>query len=74
MQIRGLGNKLGCMASQLLSGSWELLFEDGESCLGPVMSSFVLALGRLESAIITLLVGSIIRGLGAAWVPQTLSQ
>lgn len=62
------------MASQPLVGFWELLFEDGESCLGPLMSSFVLALGRLESVIITLLVGSIIRGLGAVWVPQTLSQ
>lgn len=62
------------MASQRLVGSWELLFEDGESRLGPFMSSFVLALGRLESVIITLLVGSIIQGLGAVWVPQTLSQ
>lgn len=45
------------------------------SQLATCMSSFVLALGWEESVIITLLVGSIvISGLGATWVPQTLSQ
>lgn len=49
--------------------------DDGERRLGTFMSSFVLTLGWVESVIITLLVGSIVMpGLGATWVPQTLSK